>query len=369
MSTLCGASLAVLTQACHSTPDRLTGPTSPTSSVAVAAPAVPTAMVVVCDTLLMKGWRSLATISPSSNTGASARWEESLLCVMAIDDESVFVGLENGAILRIAKNSGALVALVPGSVREHITTTDLKVDATHVYWLESTWVGDTSHGIVKRVAKTGGSIERIEDALGGAFQAVLSPAEVYYLDPADYSASTPTLHVRKVPKSGGAGRDFSLPEHGANGMVTDGTALFVATNFWEQPEGQPWRIFRLDPRTSRFSRLGFGGSSVMAVDQTHIYWADDSGAVFRMSKAGGVAEKLCTGPIGAVGLVMDETTIYWVTRWSSIYTAVSNVMKVPKAGGEAVMLAEGGGGTEFRIAVDAHNIYWMTKNAVLVHAK
>ena len=107
----------------------------------------------------------------------------------------------------------------------------------------------------------------------------------------------------------------------------------------------------------------------MAVDQTHIYWADDSDAVFRMSKAGGVAEKLCTGPIGAVGLVMDETTVYWVTRWSSIYTAVSNVMKVPKAGGEAVMLAEGGGGTELRIALDAHNIYWTTQNAVLVHAK
>lgn len=306
---------------------------------------------------------------PPRSAGTSDRWGELFLHLMAVDDESVFVGEANGAIVRIPKDGGAPVSLVTGGIREGVSTTDLKVDATHVYWLERNFGGDDCHGIVKRVAKTGGAVGRIGDALGTAVAAVLGPAEVYYLDPADYSAPTPTLHVRKVPKSGGAERDFSLPEHGANGMVTDGTTLFVATNFWGQPEGQPWRIFRLDPRTSKFSRLGFGGSSAMAVDQTHIYWADDSGAVFRMNKGGGVAEKLCSGPISAVDLAIDATTIYWTTLWVTPDTAVSNVMKMPKAGGEAVMLAEGGGGTDFRIAVDARSIYWMTPTAVLVHPK
>ena len=360
---------AVLAQGCHGGSRPTDLPSHP-AICAMTPAAVSTEAVVAPELNLSGGWRPLATIQASRplNTGDH---ETAQLTAIAIDDENVYVGESRGAILKIPKVGGTPIEMVVNDWNHVLSPTGMGVDATHIFWITfSSYAGDETGGIVMRLAKSGGSAERIAHTPGTAFAAAFDPSHIYYVDGADHSASKPMIHVRRVPKAGGAASSLTLLEHSANGMVTDGKLLFLATYDWGDGPGTPWRLFNLDPRTSKFSALGFGGSEAMAVDDTYIYWADDAGVVSRMNKRGGIAEKICTGPVGAVDLVADETALYWTTRESGRGKAwVSHVMKVPKTGGEPIQMGEGAGGMVLRVAVDAHDLYWMIPSAVLVHAK
>jgi hypothetical protein len=93
--------------------------------------------------------------------------------------------------------------------------------------------------------------------------------------------------------------------------------------------------------------------AAIAVDGTHVYWANaGKAAVRRVPKAGGPAETLWeNADTGSFALALDETHAYFGT--------LGGVGRVPKAGGAAQMLESGDWPT--RIAVDADSVYFVTE--------
>ncbi|MEO5729722.1 MAG: hypothetical protein ABI134_17760 [Byssovorax sp.] len=96
----------------------------------------------------------------------------------------------------------------------------------------------------------------------------------------------------------------------------------------------------------------------VAVDDAHVYWLDQgtpdddyaSGAVMRVAKAGGEAERIAGDTGNLLALAVDDTSVYW-TR-----SGGADVRCAPRAGGPAAVLIEGlkspGG-----VAVDASFVY------------
>ena len=102
------------------------------------------------------------------------------------------------------------------------------------------------------------------------------------------------------------------------------------------------------PPGARSSPLAAGqpGPDAIAVDATHVYWINDaSGELLRAPKAGGAPTVLATkqsvdAPRHAAALAVDESSVYWLTTGTrEKHGADGAVMKLPKAGGEPVVLA------------------------------
>jgi len=94
--------------------------------------------------------------------------------------------------------------------------------------------------------------------------------------------------------------------------------------------------------------------SDVVLDNAFLYWTNrGDGSLMRKSKTGGDVKTLVADQDRIGRVVVDETHVYW--------TAGPLIMKMPKAGGEAVVLAE----SEMRerrgpsgIAADDSRVYW-----------
>jgi len=94
--------------------------------------------------------------------------------------------------------------------------------------------------------------------------------------------------------------------------------------------------------------------SDLVLDDDHLYWTNrGDGSLLRKSKAGEDGKTLVANQDRIGRVVVDETHVYW--------TAGPLIMKMSKAGGDAVVLAE----SEMRerrgpsgIAVDDSRVYW-----------
>jgi hypothetical protein len=88
------------------------------------------------------------------------------------------------------------------------------------------------------------------------------------------------------------------------------------------------------------------------------------GVVMRIRKDGvGGTQTLADGQAAPVSLVVDDLYVYWVTMFDS------QVQRVPKTGGDAESMHQGGPGV-VAIALDSQAIYWLdAKNQVFRLAK
>tara|TARA_R110002073_G_scaffold225022_5_gene385361 strand:- start:58436 stop:59584 length:1149 start_codon:yes stop_codon:yes gene_type:complete len=100
------------------------------------------------------------------------------------------------------------------------------------------------------------------------------------------------------------------------------------------------------------------GANGVALDDSHVYWTtkfSTGDAVMRQSKSGGAAEILAKNQKGASELVVDETHVYWLASESG------DVMRAPKGGGEPQRLVQSQVGLN-GIEVDQAHVYFMTGN-------
>lgn len=132
----------------------------------------------------------------------------------------------------------------------------LAADGTNVYW------ADMNDGTIRRVSSEGGSVLVLAKAQG-----------------------TP---VTSIAVGGGT---VSWPSIGSLAVV-------------EVPTGGGTAITTAD----------MGGPQVVAMDQTHVYWADEQGAIRRMAIGGGEVVTLVEAPAGAArptAIAVDSTSVYW----------------------------------------------------------
>jgi Domain of unknown function (DUF5050) len=104
--------------------------------------------------------------------------------------------------------------------------------------------------------------------------------------------------------------------------------------------------------------VGLVTPSGIAVDSTDVYFTDyGSGAVLRVSKAGGAVVTLASCEPSPSGIAVDNANVYFTDN-----TANGSVMKIAKSGGTVVPLAAGRT-LPSAIVVDGADVYWTDNNS------
>jgi hypothetical protein len=127
----------------------------------------------------------------------------------------------------------------------------------------------------------------------------------------------------------------------------DGSVVVCRATGCGSPPPQLLALFQSHPRG-------------IALDDTYVYWVNQGlgtdptdGAVLRIPKAGGTAQKLAEGLTSPAYLAVDAKNVYWTN-------GDGTVMVASKTGGDARVFADGQGGA-WDIAVDDSGVYWTTQ--------
>jgi hypothetical protein len=329
-----------------------TQPTGPTCTVfngsGAAGPYEPS-LVVTC------GRTPVATATGQSSPVSIAVDKNNVYWT----DEYPYQGFGGGvigpAVVKAPLDGGAPTVLAASPAPSGIA-----VDDTYVYWTDQ--LG--GNGVMRVPIDGGATVTLVHGNLDGGqpYQATaitLDANNVYFTSPYGPSAG----YVMSVPKDGGA--PFVIAS--GQGYPDWGLAVDATNVYWVNSGTNA--IYYRDSAVMMAPITGVpdGGSPTIlasypvanapnqvAVDSTNVYWANSSGTVMKIPKAGGCPVTLASGQGNAPwGLAVDGTNVYWTDEG---YTS-GTVMTVPIAGGCVTGLAAGN--NLLGIAVDSTNVYWV----------
>jgi hypothetical protein len=224
----------------------------------------------------------------------------------------------------------------------------LALDDTHVYW--TVWgsgfsADHSKNGAVKRVAKSGGSVEVFAPAQSHPHGIVTDASAVYWANDGDGTVMT-------APKAGGAPAVLaSVP--GAFQVAVDASGVYAST--------RGGGIFRIPLGGGAPVRLATAAAepNQIVLDASGIYYIDDEGEVCRVAKAGGAPTILARGEKPS----FDDGQVS--LSGANVYFASGNdAMSVPKTGGAATKVVSGR--TRISgIAADASDLFIMDRDAIV----
>lgn len=192
-----------------------------------------------------------------------------------------------------------------GLAADRAAPAEIAVDDTHVYWIDR---GEGhAPGAIVRAPKRGGPATPIVTAAHDPGALALDDTHVYFGEALD---SGPVL--RRVPKGGGA-----------VATLAPGRPLAIAVDeafvYWSDPEAH---ALRRVPKTggaaiTLYENPGFAGPRVLALDNTSVFFADDSDGIYRVPKAGGphvLLAAVADGRGRASALAIDGAALWACTQ-------------------------------------------------------
>jgi hypothetical protein len=175
--------------------------------------------------------------------------------------------------------------------------------------------------------------------------------------------------INRVPKCGGP---ITVLVPGGNTFQGDmAMALDQDSVFWlDNVRGAVSRVPREGgsvTTVSTFDAPGSIGGNGMVLDGTSVIWpagAAANGAIVRAPKTGGDAGLLASGQYGPRGLVRDTANVYWTNNaFPDAGATAGRVNRMPLDGGVVTSLATGEI-SPYAVAVDATNVYFTTSTEV-----
>ncbi len=262
-----------------------------------------------------------------------------------------------GNIMSVPINGGAPITLASGNGNGGSPTSDprgIAVDGTSVYWSNK---GGSS---VWKVPLGGGSATQLFVSVGNASVGALavSGATVFW---------TTSNSVLTVPIGGGAASTIVSGSSTPEGLVVapDGKDLYWTNAVSSSSPNSSVQDIQLPGLLSTVFASGQLFPQGVAVDATTVYWTGASGKVMEEARTGGAVTTLASG---ASPIVADGVNVY--------FNQGGALVRVPVGGGVVTTLAAVAGLTSNNvfesdsagIVVDATSVYWVTNVGTVMKA-
>jgi hypothetical protein len=251
-----------------------------------------------------------------------------------------------GAIMALAKGSGAPVALAPNEYQPN----GIAANATHVYW---TNYGLNGGGAVKRIAAAGGAPEPLVTNMKTLGVITIDKTHAYFVSFFNFM----TNEVMKVPVSGG---DVTVLAEKQNPA---GIALHGESVFWTNYVGGQVMKARVDGSDEEVLnpkdiKVGMTG---IAIRKSHVYVTNlgstgADGEILRFHVGGHKRAVLAEHQRTPFRIAVDDEHIYW-TNMGDLDKPTGEIKRMPIDGGTPVTLASGQS-QPIGIAADSTHIYW-----------
>jgi len=228
--------------------------------------------------------------------------------IVPVGDWVVWTTGNGGQVLAVPRTGGDAVTLATIGATEDECTTHITTDGTYVYWV------DYGGGAIRRVAVdppgTMETIATVPNGLGGWGRIVVRDGLVFWamgdsegiwLANADGSSTSPTM-IAEAPAP--------------YGIAVDDTHVYWAENGIDSaPTGKIRRLARAgintggEPEDLETDEEQPGD---LVIDDTHVYWLTRGGVVSRIRKDGsGGLEDLSTEEHEPKALRVDDVFVYW----------------------------------------------------------
>lgn len=219
----------------------------------------------------------------------------------------------------------------------------LAVNSTHVYWTEG--------AAVKRVQKVGGFVDTIyggdpNQPFESTWAVVATESDVYW------TASNPGTVYRAAP--GGQNRvAFASGQDSAAGIAVDSTHVYWV-RYTTAAGGGVYRKLITGGSVELVSS-DVGGPSALAVDADSVVWvATQGGRVMKADKAAGATPVILKDGVEGPWSVAVHGDFVFVIEDDVEF---GRVLRIPKTGGDAVVLADKQR-FPFTVAADDSGVYW-----------
>ena len=275
-------------------------------------------------------WASSATgeIFTAPKDGSSAprsigRAPAAETVALAVDaaGDVYWAGLTDGSVHRIPK-AGGDVLLASGQA----SPSALAVDATTVYWTDGQ-SGQATSGNVMAVAKNGGTpVVLYDDMTAVPVALALDATNVYFADSTDST-------VKQIPKTSVDGGTALKTWDGVSVTsffefaADDFAFYFIDTD--SNGNSTVAELLRTAPANTPAQELATADVTALAIDDTFVYWSNDSGGtISRVAKAGGAVELLAKDQAHPLFVAADATGVYWCTIASG--KADGAILRIPR---------------------------------------
>lgn len=229
---------------------------------------------------------------------------------LAIDESNVY-WIDSTSINYVPVNGGNITTLANGLD----SPVDIALDAQNVFWVETICCAHGQTGSIKKVPIAGGIVSTLVDEVDAPQVVVLDASNMYWIEGGPIGQIEGFGRIAKMPIEGGI---ISTVISGIIGesmpIAVDDTHVYFADR---------WTIKKVPQEGGTIEKLAIADFYIhdIATDGINVYWIEDGpfAKIAKVSVNGGIEEVLSnelSGPSGPI--IVNGTYVFWMAHYDTI---------------------------------------------------